>query len=123
MKCITLLQDENLALQVYVQPRASRNRIAGIHGNAVKVCVTAPPVENKANEAVVHFFADLFGVRREVLDKWINPGRYISGREFAEAGLAELVNLLGRRSAKSNGSTNGQGNAKPAAATPSKQLA
>ena len=41
--------------------------------------------------------ADLFGVDQEVLNKWINPGRYISGREFAEAGLAELIDLLDRR--------------------------
>jgi ATP-dependent protease ClpP protease subunit len=35
--------------------------------------------------------ADLLGVDPEKLDRWINPGRYVSGREFAEAGLAELV--------------------------------
>ncbi len=37
--------------------------------------------------------ADLFGIEGETLEKWITPGRYISGREFAEAGLAELVML------------------------------
>jgi ATP-dependent protease ClpP protease subunit len=37
--------------------------------------------------------ADLLRVDRDLLDSWINPGRYISGREFAEAGLAELVTL------------------------------
>ncbi len=37
--------------------------------------------------------ADLLGVDPRMLDKWINPGRYVSGREFAEAGLAEMVTL------------------------------
>lgn len=37
--------------------------------------------------------ADMFGVESQWLDKWIHPGRYVSGREFAEAGLAELVTL------------------------------
>lgn len=37
--------------------------------------------------------AELLEVDLEYLDRWINPGRYISGREFAEAGLAELVTL------------------------------
>lgn len=35
--------------------------------------------------------ADLFGVSREAMDKWINPGRYISGPTLAGAGLAELI--------------------------------
>jgi uncharacterized protein (TIGR00251 family) len=67
MKCLSCLQNKNLALSVYVQPRASKNRIAGIHGNSVKVCVTAPPVENKANEAVIGLIADLFSVPRSAV--------------------------------------------------------
>ncbi|NOY30020.1 MAG: hypothetical protein GXP28_07515 [Planctomycetes bacterium] len=35
--------------------------------------------------------ADLFGVSRELMSGWINPGRYISGSELAGAGLAELI--------------------------------
>lgn len=35
----------------------------------------------------------LFGGNREILDSWMRPGRYISGRELAEAGFAELVDL------------------------------
>ena len=35
--------------------------------------------------------ADLFGVSREIMAGWINPGRYISGSELAGAGLAELI--------------------------------
>jgi ATP-dependent protease ClpP protease subunit len=34
--------------------------------------------------------AELFGVKREKLEKWITPGKYVSGRDFAAAGLAEL---------------------------------
>lgn len=42
--------------------------------------------------------AELFGIDAAMLTEWINPGRYVSGREFAEAGLAELI-TLGRPSA------------------------
>ncbi len=50
-----------------VQPRASRNAIAGIvssgaQGDAVKLAITAPPVDGKANQAVIEFLADLFRV-------------------------------------------------------------
>jgi ATP-dependent Clp protease protease subunit len=35
--------------------------------------------------------ADLFGTTRELMDKWINPGRYVGGAELAAAGLAEMI--------------------------------
>jgi uncharacterized protein (TIGR00251 family) len=73
MKCITSLQNKSLALHVYVQPRASKNRVTGMHGSALKVCVTAPPVENKANEAVIGFIADLLHVPRSTVS--IKSGR------------------------------------------------
>ena len=37
--------------------------------------------------------ADLFSVDRSKIDGWISPGRYVSGREFAEAGFAELIDM------------------------------
>jgi uncharacterized protein (TIGR00251 family) len=73
MDCIVNLKNNNIAFSVYVQPRASRNRIAGMHGNAIKISVTAPPVENKANGAVIHFFADLFSVPKSAVS--IKSGR------------------------------------------------
>jgi len=50
---------------VHVQPRASRNEIIGVHGDSLKVRLTAPPVENAANEALVDLLASAFGVRRD----------------------------------------------------------
>jgi uncharacterized protein len=67
MKCISSLSNKDIALSVYVQPRASENRIAGMHGNSLKICVTAPPVDNKANEAVKRFIAALFGVPKSAV--------------------------------------------------------
>jgi ATP-dependent Clp protease protease subunit len=37
--------------------------------------------------------AELFGLPRAEMEKWIKPGRYVSGRELADAGLAELIDL------------------------------
>ena len=67
MDCIANQDNNKIALTVYVQPRASSTRVAGMHGNAIKICVTAPPVENKANGAVILFFADLFGVPKSAV--------------------------------------------------------
>lgn len=47
-------------LDVYVQPRAKRNEIAGVHGDAIKVRLTAVPADGKANEALMSLLAAAF---------------------------------------------------------------
>ncbi len=49
---------------VKVHPRARKNAITGEVGDALKVALTAPPVEGKANEACIEFFARLLKVPR-----------------------------------------------------------
>lgn len=55
----------DLILRVHVQPGASRTDIAGLHGDALKIRLQAPPVDGKANEALCAFLAAEFGVRRQ----------------------------------------------------------
>jgi uncharacterized protein (TIGR00251 family) len=49
---------------VKVNPRARKNAITGVVGDALKLALTAPPVDGKANQAVIEFFADLFAIPR-----------------------------------------------------------
>ena len=49
--------DEGLRIEVKVQPRSSRNQISGEQEGALKVKLTAPPVEGEANQALVNFLA------------------------------------------------------------------
>jgi uncharacterized protein (TIGR00251 family) len=56
--------DRGATFAIRVQPRASRNAIAGEMGDALKLALTAPPVEGKANEACVEFLANLLKVPR-----------------------------------------------------------
>ena len=48
-----------LILSVRVQPRASRDEVAGVMDGALKIRLRAPAVENRANEALVEFLAGL----------------------------------------------------------------
>ena len=50
--------------QVKVHPRARKNRITGAVGDALKLALTAPPVEGRANEACVAFLAEFLNVAR-----------------------------------------------------------
>ena len=51
-----------------VVPRASKNEIIGLHGDALKVRLTAPPVEGRANEALIAFLARRLGVRKSEVE-------------------------------------------------------
>lgn len=53
---------ENITLTLHVQPGAKRSEIAGLHGDALKIRLAAPPVEGRANEALLKFIAKLFDV-------------------------------------------------------------
>lgn len=57
-------EGEDLILSLRVQPRSRRDEFIEPHGDHYKVRITAPPVEGKANEHLVHFLAKSFGVRR-----------------------------------------------------------
>lgn len=53
---------ESLSLTLHVQPGAKRTEIAGLHGEALKIRLAAPPIEGRANEALLRFIADTFDV-------------------------------------------------------------
>jgi len=52
----------DITLKVYLQPKASKNEIIGPFRDGIKVKVTAPPVEGKANEGLVRFLAKEWGI-------------------------------------------------------------
>ena len=45
-----------------IQPRSSKNEVTGIFHNALKIRLTAPPVDGAANKACIRFFSKLLGV-------------------------------------------------------------
>ena len=54
----------SITFTIRVHPRAKKNAITGELGDALKVALTAPPVEGKANAACIDFFAKLLEVPR-----------------------------------------------------------
>ena len=60
-------RDGSGLLFVRVQPRASKNRVYGLHDGALKIAVTAPPVEGKANDCIIAYLAKLFKVPKKDL--------------------------------------------------------
>lgn len=55
-------------LNVKVVPGASRDRVAGLYGDGIKVQVAAPPEDGKANKAVVRVLSDFLGLRIDQIE-------------------------------------------------------
>lgn len=54
-------------IRLRVQPRAARTEVVGAHGDALRVRLTAAPVDGAANEALVRFLAERLGVARNTV--------------------------------------------------------
>ncbi|MFO7762088.1 MAG: DUF167 family protein [Thermodesulfobacteriota bacterium] len=57
-------KESAVILYLYIQPRASGNRFGGIRGQELKLALTAPPVDGKANKALIAFLAPFFRVSK-----------------------------------------------------------
>ena len=60
--------DDATTFDVKVVPRANKNQIVGREGGIIKIRLNAPPVEGKANEALVRFLAEALGVHRAQIE-------------------------------------------------------
>jgi len=71
---------------VKVHPRAKKNAITGTVGDALKVSLTAPPIEERANEACIDFFAKVLNVSRSSVS--IAAGQSSRSKVIRVAGLS-----------------------------------
>lgn len=60
-------RDSCVLIRVRVQPRASRTEIAGQHGDAIRIRITAPPVDGEANAELTRFLAKTLAVTRSAI--------------------------------------------------------
>lgn len=64
--CVTSRTGVTVAL--HVQPGAKRSRVMGEHGERLKVALQAPPVDGKANQALIKYFATVAGVPKSTVE-------------------------------------------------------
>jgi uncharacterized protein (TIGR00251 family) len=55
-------------LSVHVQPRAARTEVVGLHGDAIKIRLKAPPVDGAANDELIRFVAERLGLPRTAVE-------------------------------------------------------
>ena len=59
--------ERQTTLTLHVQPGAKKTEVAGVHGDALKIRLAAPPVDGKANAALIAFVADRLGVAKSAV--------------------------------------------------------
>jgi len=96
MKGEWIYEDRNqIRLHVYIQPKASRNKIDGIHDSALKIKITSPPVDGSANEMLIKLLSKELGIAKSDI-------RIISGFKARKKTLSvdrlsidEIMSILG----------------------------
>jgi len=78
--------DQSVTFAVRVHPRAKKDAITGELGDALKLSLTAPPVEGRANEACIEFFAKLLKVPRSSVT--IASGQHSRNKVIRVAGVS-----------------------------------
>jgi uncharacterized protein (TIGR00251 family) len=84
---------EKIILKVYLQPKSSKNEIVGPYRDGIKVKVTAPPIEGKANEALIRFLAKELGISPSCIE--ITKGLHAREKTLnisSSKGLPDLLN-------------------------------
>jgi uncharacterized protein (TIGR00251 family) len=88
---------DDLILDCHLQPKASSDEFAGLHGERLKIRLTAPPVEGKANAHLLAFLGAAFGVAKsqvELLSGELNRQKRVRIRQPKK--LPELPGLTAR---------------------------
>lgn len=86
--------DGGVAVDILVQPRASRSRIGPLHGDRLKVAVTAPPVEGAANQAVIELFARRLRLPRRAIEVIAGAGSRRKTIAIAGASAEAIERLI-----------------------------
>jgi uncharacterized protein (TIGR00251 family) len=62
------IRGNDIIIKVKIAPGSSKNKIDGIYNNALKISITAPPVEGKANKKCIAYLAKYFDIRKSKIE-------------------------------------------------------
>jgi uncharacterized protein len=89
---------QGTTIEIYVQPKASKNELVGMHEGCLKVRLTAPPVEGEANNECIRFLAKLLEVPKshlEILKGHKSRRKTVLVRGVAPEFLQNILKQLG----------------------------
>jgi uncharacterized protein len=86
--------EKSVTIPLRIQPRASKNEVVAMENGGIKIRLTAPPVDNAANEALVKFLSQLFSVARsqiEIISGHTSREKIVQVSGVAEADSRRLL--------------------------------
>ncbi len=101
MTPVTATSDAGVAIRVHVQPSAATTEIVGLHGDALKIRVAAPPLDGAANDVLIRFLADTLGVPRRAIRVTHGSGnrrKLVAVTGIALATVTQAIPCLGGQS-------------------------
>lgn len=84
--------DGRITLTLHIQPGAKKTEFAGLHGDALKIRLAAPPVDGKANDALIKFVAETLKLPKSAVN--LKNGQ-TSRRKVLELSGAEAATVAG----------------------------
>jgi uncharacterized protein (TIGR00251 family) len=83
-----------VSIKIKVEPRSSKSGVVGLYGDALKVKLTSPPVEGKANKELVEVLAKECGIRKS--DVEIVSGKSSKNKLVRIAGIKSITDIIGK---------------------------
>lgn len=88
-------QQDDLLLNLYIQPKASRDQLVGVHGDELKIAITAPPVDGKANAHLIKYLSKAFKVPKgDIVILKGQLGRHKQVKILSPRLIPEIINAL-----------------------------
>lgn len=88
-------QQDDLLLNLYIQPKASRDQLVGVHGHELKIAITAPPVDGKANAHLIKYLSKAFKVPKgDIVILKGQLGRHKQVKILSPRLIPEIINAL-----------------------------
>lgn len=63
-----LEKKEGVVISLFVQPNAPKSQIIGEYNQLLKIKIKSPPVEGKANDEIIRFFSEIFGIAKNKIE-------------------------------------------------------
>ena len=90
MPYLSIQKDGSILIHVYVQSRASRTELVGMHDGCLKLAISSPPIDDRANKSVILFLADFLQVSPRLIS--LSTGRKSRRKQLCikELGMEEI---------------------------------
>lgn len=90
----------HIMLTLHVQPGAKRTEFAGLHGDALKIRLAAPPVDGKANEALIKFVAETLKLPKSAVNLKSGQTSRRKVLEVSGSSQAAIAQLAGNQASQ-----------------------